>query len=474
MRVAVVWCCLLVVLAGCMGAPSGTGSATDTPVSGPSTTSDRSTTLDDPTANGTLSVHFINVGQSAATLVVGPTGETMLVDTGDYADDGRYVLAYLQRLGIDRIDYLVTSHADADHIGGHAAVIEYFETQKNGVGAVYDPGIASSTRTYEEYLDAIERYDVPLYETRSGDTIPFAGVDTSVLGPPETPLANRERNENSIVLRLAFGTRSFLLTGDGETEAERYLVERYGDRLRSTVLQAGHHGSQSSTHESLLDVVRPTAVVVSSAYDSRYGHPHEETLRRLAGRSIPTYWTATQGDVVFVTDGRSLTVETQREAPTDPLRLRDAPPVAPDAGGAVESRRAVGADAADDGPSGDRGPAVADGGRTTERIGISVHADAAGDDRTNLDDEYVIVENTGNTTLDLSGWTITDEAGHTYAFSDGTTLAPGAQLTLHTGAGDDGRTDRYWGASSPVWNNDGDTVILANHDGEPVVTETYP
>ena len=477
MRVAAVWCCLLVVLAGCAGAPSDTGSGTTDAAAGQSatpvpTTPAKSATGDGPRpANGTLSVQFINVGQSSATLVVGPTGETMLVDSGDYADDGRYVLAYLDRLGIDRIDYLVTTHADADHIGGHAAVIEHFETRKEGIGAVYDPGIAASTRTYEEYLDAIETHGVPLYETRAGDTIPFAGVDVEVLGPPATPLADGERNENSIVFRVAFGSRSFLLTGDGETTEERYLVERYGDRLRSTVLQAGHHGSRSSSHESFLDAVRPTAVVVSSAYDSQYGHPHEETLRRLAERSVPTYWTATHGDIVFTTDGRSLTVETQREAPTDPLRLRDAPAIAPGTGGEPDPRGAVGSSGG--GPTEERRkPAVADGGRATA-VALSVHPDAAGDDRQNPNDEYVTVENTGDSEVDLSGWTVRDEAGHSYTFAAGTTLAPGGRVTLHTGTGDDDRTERYWGASGPVWNNDGDTVILADRDGETVTTESY-
>lgn len=109
----------LMVLAGCASGPVAVpddGTPTATPTTGTA----------DITAspNGTVAVHNINIGQSSSTLFVGPSGETMLVDTGHFHDDGEYVLEYLQRLGIDRIDYLVVSHNDADHIGGNAAVIE--------------------------------------------------------------------------------------------------------------------------------------------------------------------------------------------------------------------------------------------------------------------------------------------------------------------------------------------------------------
>ena len=102
-----------------------------------------------------------------------------------------------------------------------------------------------------------------------------------------------------------------------------------------------------------------------------------------------------------------------------------------------------------------------------------VHPDAAGDDRGNLNDEYVVLENRGETTLSLSGWTVTDEAGKRYRFPDGTTLAPGADLTLRSGAGTDTETDRYWDAGGPVWNNDGDTVTVRDRNGTVRATRSY-
>lgn len=190
---------VIVVLAGCSGTVS------DPSTEQPEVTSSVSDTTAVTTAtagvNGTLEVHFINVGQSVSTLIVSPTGETMLVDTGHYNDDGEYVLQYLRNHNIDQIDHLVVSHNDADHIGGNAAIIEYYETEANGIGAIYDPGIAASTQTYNNYLDAVEEYGVTLYETRAGDTVRFEGVDVEVLGPPEPYLENEARNEEITILR---------------------------------------------------------------------------------------------------------------------------------------------------------------------------------------------------------------------------------------------------------------------------------
>ncbi|EMA68188.1 beta-lactamase [Halorubrum aidingense JCM 13560] len=484
---------VIILLAGCAGAVPGGQVSTDTGANG-----DASTESTVETANGTVEVHYINVGQSVSTLVVGPEGETMLVDTGHYNDDGEYVLRYLQRHDVTRIDHLVTSHNDADHIGGNAALIEYYETEADGIGAVYDPGIAASTQTYAEYLDAVEAHDVTLYETREGDAISFGDVDVDVLGPPEPYLENEARNENSIVLKLTHGETSFLLSGDAEDDQEEYLIDAYGTELQSTVLKAGHHGSSSSSSEPFIDAVRPRAVVISSAYDSQYGHPHDEVLQRLADRSLPTYWTATHGDIVLVSDGSGVSVQTQRDAPTDPLALRDGEPVAPGTSGDVVERARLGGDPIDgeagsdgdetdetdetdddtddtvddtDGTTGENETSSTDPGAALEVAAIN--ADAAGDDRENLNDEYVVFENTGDDPIEMGGWTVEDEAGRSYEIPSGFTLDAGATVTVRTGSGTDTDTELYWGSSSPVWNNDGDTVMVSNGDGERVLEVTY-
>ncbi|WP_336337564.1 lamin tail domain-containing protein [Haloarcula brevis] len=101
-----------------------------------------------------------------------------------------------------------------------------------------------------------------------------------------------------------------------------------------------------------------------------------------------------------------------------------------------------------------------------------INADAAGNDNENLNDEYVTLTNAGDAALDLSGWTVSDAAGHRYAFA-ALTLDPGASVTLHTGSGTDTDADRYWGRTGAVWNNGGDTVVVRNADGEPVARRSY-
>ncbi|MFB6080592.1 MAG: lamin tail domain-containing protein [Haloferacaceae archaeon] len=106
-------------------------------------------------------------------------------------------------------------------------------------------------------------------------------------------------------------------------------------------------------------------------------------------------------------------------------------------------------------------------------IVVSVHPDPPGNDNEHLDEEYVTIRNAGNRTLDLSGWTVGDEAGRRYTFPDGTTLAPGASLTLHTGQGTNGGGQYYWGLNGAVWNNDGDTATVRDETGRTVATRRY-
>jgi competence protein ComEC len=399
----------------------------------------------------------------------------MLVDTGHFRDDGEHVLQYLQSHSISRIDHLVVSHNDADHIGGNAAIIDYYETSADGIGAIYDPGIAASTQTYSEYLDEVEEHDVTLYETREGDSIAFEGVDVQVLGPPDPYLESEARNENSIILKLTHGQTSFLLPGDAEDDQETYLVNEYGSQLQPTVLKAGHHGSSSSSSGQFLDTVSAEAVIVSSGYDNQYGHPTEEVLQRLGERSLSTYWTGTHGDIVLVSDGTAVSVRTQYPAPTNPLSLRDGDPANPESTDPVAERAILGGTTV----ATPTATVATDGGTPTvtaspEALTVTqINADAEGDDRENLNDEYIVLENTGEEPLDLSGWTVADEAGRTYTIPDGFTLAPGATVRLHTGSGTDTDTDLYWGSGSPIWNNGGDTVIISTPNGTVVLEETY-
>jgi competence protein ComEC len=271
-----------------------------------------------------------------------------------------------------------------------------------------------------------------------------------------------------------------LLSGDAEDDQEAYLVDTYRNQLESTVLKAGHHGSSSSSSEPFLDTVAPQTVVVSSAYDSQYGHPTETVLQRFADRSIPAFWTATHGNTVFVSNGTTVSVRTQQPAPTEPTALRDGSSIPPGTSGEVTERllltgdgtTTVDSDSSESTDGSDEKTTPADDSATNFEI-VDINADAEGDDRENLNDEYVTFQNTGEQPLDISGWTLEDAADHSYTFPEGTTVDPQATITVRTGSGTNTDTDLYWGSGSPIWNNGGDTIIVQTADGTTVLEETY-
>ncbi|AGB38466.1 ComEC/Rec2 family competence protein [Natronococcus occultus] len=323
----------VLLLGGCIGDDGADGE-------------EEATEPDAPT--GELEIHHLDVGQADATLLVAPSGETILIDTGDWRDDSEDVIDYLEERGVDRIDHLVATHAHADHIGGHAAVIDHFETHRDGVGAAYDSGVVHTSATYERYLEAVESHEVTLFQVAEGDELPLEddAVGATVLNPPAGESGD-DLHYNSVTLSVEFGEFTYLTTGDAERDAERRLVEDRGEELGADVYQAGHHGSSTSSTEPFLDAVEPRVAVISSAEDSQYGHPHDDVLESFADRGVETYWTGVHGHVVVTTDGEEASVEAEREATTDPAELREHEPDAEAAAvgpsvGSVTDRALVG------------------------------------------------------------------------------------------------------------------------------------
>ncbi len=297
-----------------------TTDADATPESGESETEGSETDVD-----GELEIHHIDVGQGDATLLIEPTGETMLIDSGDWRQGGSDVIAYLEDQDVDRIDHLVATHGHADHIGGHDAIIEHYETEREGIGVAYDSGVAHTSQTYDRYLDAIEAYDVELLIVESGDSFAFGDSTVDVHNPPAGE-SGSDLHDNSVALTIEFGAFSYLTTGDAEADAEQRMVDEYGDRLEADVYQAGHHGSTTSSTAPFMDQVAPDAAIISSAYDSQYGHPHDEILEDFAERGIETYWTGVHGDIVLTTDGEEVRFETEHAFSTDGADLLEEKP----------------------------------------------------------------------------------------------------------------------------------------------------
>ncbi len=290
-------------------------------------TGDSDDGTDPPAASGELELHHIDVGQADATLIVTPDNETILIDTGDWRPAGTQVIEYLEDRGIERIDHLIATHAHADHIGGHAAIIEHFEENHDGIGEIYDSGVPHDSQTFENYLDVVDEYGHELLIVEEGDELPLASenVTASVVNPPEGD-SGTDLHYNSVSLVIEFGDVRYLTTGDAEEDAEARMVDDWAEELSADIYHAGHHGSSTSSTQAFLDAVDPEIAVISSALESQYGHPHDKVLERFDEFEIETYWTGVHGDIVLTTDGEEVTTEPATNATTDPRSLLDKKP----------------------------------------------------------------------------------------------------------------------------------------------------
>jgi len=190
-----------------------------------------------------LIVHFIDVGQGDAILIQSEDSKNMLIDGGNrYNWVADRLTSYLNKQEVDTVHAMVGTHPHADHIGGLSAVIEAFEVKK-----MYDSGRVHTTQTYENYLELIDKEDIPFDTSRRGDEIELGDLTFEVLHPQEG-VEDYSVNDASIVLRLEYDNVSFLFTGDAEYEAEMEVLDS-GKNLEANILKVGHHGSSTSTFE---------------------------------------------------------------------------------------------------------------------------------------------------------------------------------------------------------------------------------
>lgn len=242
-------------------------------------------------------VDFIDCGQGDSTLIKSGI-EVMLIDSTT-RNDAEKVVEHLKKRGIERINHFVLTHPHEDHIGGAVRVLEEFE-----VDNIYmkrpTAGTEPTSSVYLGLLKSIASLGKKVTSLEAGNTFICGNFDFTVVGPLEE---YEDLNNQSLVLHAVYDRVSFLFTGDMEAPAEKDLIREYGDRLNSTVLKAGHHGSSGSSSKAFLQTVAPKYAVISCGADNSYGHPHKETIERLDAQNVTYYRTDTQGTVTFITDG---------------------------------------------------------------------------------------------------------------------------------------------------------------------------
>lgn len=283
---------------------------------------------------GKLRIDFLDVGQGDAALVTMPDGTTLLVDGGgrpkffkkssesdieteevferDSRSIGEAVVSeYLWWRGLDHVDYILATHADADHIEGLNDVARNFQ-----VRAALVARTPASDREYAEFTNTLGRQGIPVRLIAAGDRLQFGAASASVLWPP--PSVNPQAfslNNDSIVLRLDFGARSILLTADIESQGEAALLANLNstDReteLRADVVKVAHHGSRTSSTDSFVEASRPQFAVISVGQHSMFGHPHAKVVERWRAAGAQILTTGQSGTITVMTDGKDLQVST--------------------------------------------------------------------------------------------------------------------------------------------------------------------
>ena len=245
-----------------------------------------------------LTVHFIDVGQGDSCWLHLPNGDDVLVD-GGRAAAGPTVVAYLRQHCVADIELVVATHGDADHIGGLLYVLSSMP-----VDLAWLDSATCTTDTCLEFYEALATQGVVTATVRMGETYAWGDVAGLVLNPSEPPYA--DKNENSVVLRISYGSLDFLFTGDAETGAEGRMLAS-GLPLDSEILKLAHHGSDSSSSPGFLAAVAPKEAVICVG-ENRYGHPSAEVLQRLAHVGARTWRTDELGTVVVTSGGTAYTI----------------------------------------------------------------------------------------------------------------------------------------------------------------------
>lgn len=281
-----------------------------------------------PLSDGRLHIDFLDVGQGDSALITFPNGETMLIDGGgklnfsktylknensdepelfepDSQTIGESVVSeYLWEKGYSEVDYILATHADADHIQGLTDIAKNFEVKTAIFGRT-----PFDNEEFAELFSMLERRNIESIALIRGDVLNFDDVKIEILYPEinDSP-EDVSDNNNSLVLRLIYGNRKFLFTGDIEKETENTLVQNTA--LQADVVKVAHHGSRTSSTQEFINSTKAIYAIIPVGKDSRFGHPHEEVLKRWQDSGAKTLTTGERGTISISTDGKDLKIKT--------------------------------------------------------------------------------------------------------------------------------------------------------------------
>ena len=245
-----------------------------------------------------------DVGQGDAFLADFPGHRSLLIDSGPsnrFVDAGeRFIAPYLKREGISSLNYAVLTHPHADHYGGIRRV-----AQNIHIDTVVVPSLPFYPLPFQFLIDSLKSMGICIRKVQSGDQL-YIGNDVRiyVLYPSVHNIRNRNMNDCSIVMKIYFGTTSFLFTGDAGEDIEQALGRKYSVLLQSDVLKVGHHGADMSTGPEFLKKVRPSMALISVGRKNMFGHPSGKVLKELMKNGVAVFRTDMDHATIVESDGR--------------------------------------------------------------------------------------------------------------------------------------------------------------------------
>lgn len=259
---------------------------------------------------GQLEVVVLDCGQADCIVLRCPDGRVRVIDAGGSAEP---LLAFLELNRDTEIATLVMTHPHADHIGGVPELL-----RRVPVREVLDAGAEHPYAVYLETLRLLDEKKIAYRQPRAGETLDWGrDVRVEVLHPDR--IDYEDLNDVSLVLRVTAFGESLLFTGDASSGAERAMLSRAPEHLRSRVLKVGHHGSYTATSDAFLAAVSPRVAVISCGAGNPYGHPHDVVVDRLERAGVPILRTDLVGSVTVLVGADTFAVIAQKDgSPSQP------------------------------------------------------------------------------------------------------------------------------------------------------------
>lgn len=250
-----------------------------------------------------LEITYIDIGQGNAVLVKSKN-ENLLIDGGNRANS-RYYYNYIKNKNLKKIDYMIASHYDEDHIAGLISILENYKVLN-----VLSPAYKKDTKIYNSFKKSLSNSNANIINPIQGDSFNLGDAKVKILWPKV--YKDGVDNDNFIVVKITYRNMKFLFPADASKDVEDQLIYS-GYNLKSDVLMVGHHGSKYSTSKEFLKEVRPKLAIISVGKNNRYKHPSKEVIKLLNSENIKILRTDLDGNITIKCDGNKIKINTNKE-----------------------------------------------------------------------------------------------------------------------------------------------------------------